>query len=154
VLDVTRRPARLLRPGLVTPGEIESLIGPIMRPAGTSETTTAALPSPGMLTRHYAPRTPLEIIEGPAQPRLEELASQGIRVVWLVTASQFRQPSHSWTGGTFDMPDDPGEYAFLLYEVLHALDAASVDRIVVTLPPDTEEWLAVRDRLRRAAAPA
>jgi Putative GTP-binding controlling metal-binding len=27
-----------------------------------------------------------------------------------------------------------------------------VERIVVAMPPDTEEWLAVRDRLRRAAA--
>jgi L-threonylcarbamoyladenylate synthase len=50
------------------------------------------------------------------------------------------------------MPREPTPYAAQLYAVLHALDDAGVERIVVALPPDTEAWLAVRDRLRRAAA--
>ena len=50
------------------------------------------------------------------------------------------------------LPSDPLGYAAQLYAVLHELDAAALDCIVVTLPPDTEEWMAVRDRLRRAAA--
>jgi len=37
--------------------------------------------------------------------------------------------------------------------VLHNLDREQLDRIVVDLPPDTTEWLAVQDRLRRAAGP-
>ena len=51
------------------------------------------------------------------------------------------------------MPADPAGYAAQLYAALHALDDAGVDRIVVDLPPDGDEWLAVRDRLRRAANP-
>ena len=49
------------------------------------------------------------------------------------------------------MSTDAAGYAAHLYAALHAVDEAGVDRIVVDLPPDTEEWLAVRDRLRRAA---
>jgi len=49
------------------------------------------------------------------------------------------------------MPADPAGYAARLYTTLHALDEAGVDRIVVDLPPDAEEWLAVRDRVGRAA---
>ena len=49
------------------------------------------------------------------------------------------------------LPSDAAGYAAQLYAVLHELDAADLDRIVVTLPPDTDEWLAVRDRLHRAA---
>ena len=49
------------------------------------------------------------------------------------------------------MPADPAGYAAQLYAALYALDDAGLDRIVVDLPPDAEEWLAVRDRLRRAA---
>jgi L-threonylcarbamoyladenylate synthase len=49
------------------------------------------------------------------------------------------------------MPANPGTYAARLYAVLHALDDAGVERILAELPPDTEEWLAVRDRLRRAS---
>ncbi|HEY7424074.1 MAG TPA: Sua5 family C-terminal domain-containing protein [Gemmataceae bacterium] len=49
------------------------------------------------------------------------------------------------------LPADTAGYAAQLYAVLHELDAAELDRIVVALPPDTDDWLAVRDRLRRAA---
>ena len=49
------------------------------------------------------------------------------------------------------LPSDPAGYAALLYAVLHELDTAGLDRILVTLPPDTDDWMAVRDRLRRAA---
>ena len=47
---------------------------------------------------------------------------------------------------------DPARYAARLYRELHAFDEADIDRIIVTLPPDTPEWAAVRDRLTRAAA--
>jgi L-threonylcarbamoyladenylate synthase len=49
------------------------------------------------------------------------------------------------------MPRKAKYYASLLYGILHSLDADEVDIIVVNEPPDTEEWLAVRDRLRRAS---
>jgi L-threonylcarbamoyladenylate synthase len=38
-----------------------------------------------------------------------------------------------------------------LYAALHQLDAANLDRIVVEMPPDGNEWIAVHDRLWRAA---
>jgi len=39
-----------------------------------------------------------------------------------------------------------------LYARLHALDDEAYDAIVVTLPPDAPDWVAVRDRLLRAAS--
>ena len=50
------------------------------------------------------------------------------------------------------LPADPAGYAAGLYAVLHDLDALGLDRIVVALPPDTVEWQAIRDRLRRASS--
>jgi len=49
------------------------------------------------------------------------------------------------------LPADPAGYAARLYATLHALDDLDLDMIVLTLPPDTEDWLAVRDRLRPAS---
>ncbi len=49
------------------------------------------------------------------------------------------------------MPEDADGYAARLYAVLHELDGQALDRIVVDLPPRTDAWLAVHDRLRRAA---
>jgi L-threonylcarbamoyladenylate synthase len=50
------------------------------------------------------------------------------------------------------MPPEPREYAARLYAVLHDLDSRGFNILVVDLPPNLPEWLAVRDRLRRAAA--
>src|SRR5581483_10612849 len=59
VLDLTGDPPRLLRPGLVSPAELEAVIGPIRTAEPAPTGGDRPLPSPGMLSRHYAPRTPL-----------------------------------------------------------------------------------------------
>jgi L-threonylcarbamoyladenylate synthase len=46
---------------------------------------------------------------------------------------------------------DPAGYAHDLYAHLRALDALGVDLIVVEALPEEAAWLAVRDRLSRAA---
>jgi L-threonylcarbamoyladenylate synthase len=146
VLDVTTSPPRLLRPGLIGPAELEAVIGPVGR-SGLAK-SDAALPSPGMMPRHYAPRTPLECTTD-GRGRVEELLRAGARVGWLALASL---PDGAPPGLMVrPMPAEPSAYAAQLYATLHALDDAGVDRIVVDAPPEGEEWLAVRDRLRRAA---
>ena len=52
------------------------------------------------------------------------------------------------------MPREPQAYAQKLYAALRELDTAGCERILVEAPPDAPEWDAVRDRLRRACAPA
>ena len=143
VVDVTIRPARLLRPGLIDPREIERILGPITR---TIATSSAPLPSPGMLSRHYAPRTPLECVEGDATDRLAELLTAGLRVALVTHRPNFKGVR------VVTMPADPAGYAARLYEALHLLDAEGFDRLIVELPPDEDAWLAVRDRLCRASS--
>ena len=102
-----------------------------------------------MLPRHYAPRTPLECTAD-GRARVEELLRDGGRVGWLTLSPT---PAEPVPAGLVvrPLPADPAGYAARLYAALHALDDAGVDRIVVDRPPDGDEWLAVRDRLRRAA---
>ncbi|MGH7169573.1 MAG: L-threonylcarbamoyladenylate synthase [Gemmataceae bacterium] len=154
VLDVTTMPPRLLRPGLIGVAELEAVIGPL---APARSLTVAArdgpqpLPSPGMMPRHYAPRTPMECIEaGKESQRLALLLGENRRVGWVA----FADPDRVIPSGVLlrVLPCDPAGYAAQMYAVLHELDAAGLDRILVTLPPDRDEWLAVRDRLRRAAS--
>jgi L-threonylcarbamoyladenylate synthase len=149
VLDLTATPPRLLRPGLVGPADIEAVVGTITRPAAAAG-STRPLPSPGMLARHYAPLASLECVPDDGQARAEVLCRSGLRIGWLTFAGPAEPEGAGLT--KIIMPRDPAAYAAQLYAVLHGLDAAGVDRIVVALPPDTEEWLAVRDRLRRASA--
>ncbi|MBY0528531.1 MAG: threonylcarbamoyl-AMP synthase [Gemmataceae bacterium] len=150
VLDLTTTPARLLRPGLITAAEIEAVIGPVARRGGQASAESETLRSPGLLARHYAPRTVLECVEEGSN-RAVELCRLGLRVGWLA----FGKTQTLQHEGLFVvlMERDPARYAADLYAQLHALDEAGVDRIVVTLPPDSEAWTAVRDRLRRASSP-
>lgn len=148
VLDVTTTPARLLRPGLVLPHQIEQVIGPI--DVALDKRSVGAARSPGMLDRHYAPAIPLDCLED-SRARLTELCAAGLRVGWLTIGPVPDERS----GGMFvlELPTDAADYASQLYAALHTLEALGLDRIVVELPPDEEVWSAVRDRLCRAAAP-
>jgi L-threonylcarbamoyladenylate synthase len=165
VLDLTCMPPRLLRPGLVSVPDLEAIVGPITQ-TRVPATASALLPSPGMMNRHYAPRTPLECVEGDASERVRTLINSGERVGWVVygrwmiwanllaTAPEFARPNTFYSA---ELPCDPAECAATLYDLLHHLDedlagVVKLTRIVVELPPDTPEWLAVRDRLRRASA--
>jgi L-threonylcarbamoyladenylate synthase len=146
VLDLTTHPPRVLRPGLIGPAELEALVGPVVRPIPAEASGTEALPSPGLLARHYAPRTPLECVED-GRARAEALCAAGVRVGWLACGEAPSLPGAL----VVSLPATPADYAAGLYAALHQLDDASLERIVVTLPPEGEEWLGVRDRLRRAS---
>jgi len=148
VLDLSGPSPRILRPGLVSSKEIEAIIGPLAR--SHADNTETPLKSPGLLARHYAPRTPLECVVEDSDAYVRRLLAMGLRLGWLTY-----RPSAIVEVGlqTVVMSDNPPEYAAKLYAALHELDEARLDRIIVTLPPETEEWFAVLDRLKRAAAP-
>ena len=149
VIDLTRSPARLLRPGLVTRGEIEAVIGPIEANVPQDQSLDAGpARSPGMLERHYAPSMPLECHSG-SRSRVEALARQDMRIGWLT----FLGGGDAGPAGVrvVELPTDPIGYAAGLYAALHALDIDRVDRIIVELPPEGDAWQAVHDRLARAS---
>ena len=125
-------PAALLRPGMVTLPEIESVIGRVQTGVAPG---AGAHESPGMHERHYRPSTPL----------LLALPARG-RGAYLYLTS----PAASTKN--IAMPADPEGYAAKLYGCLHDLDAEALDWIAVELPPDEPAWAGVRDRILRAAA--
>lgn len=144
VLDVRSSPPVLLRPGLITIKMIEKIIGPVKQNS-EPHLHGKAFPSPGMLARHYAPKTPVICLENPAIEMIENFKKDGLKAKLL----DFRK-----TEGALNLPDDPEGYASGLYAALHQLDEAGLDRIVIAMPPDMPEWLAIRDRLKRAATAA
>lgn len=138
VLHLAYDPPALLRPGLISPAEIEAVIGRISR----HRPMDGPLPSPGLLEKHYAPRAKLEI---GARERVIEILAQGERVAYV----GFDGPVPGAVNVM--LPNDPAAYASRLYATLHDLDSQGISRIVVAKLPETEAWLGVRDRLNRAA---
>jgi L-threonylcarbamoyladenylate synthase len=150
VVDLTSSPPRVLRPGPILPSELSAVLGHVTAPPITLDHTSGPLPSPGTSIRHYAPRAGLECYgdERQASARIAELVAAGHSVHWLC------QGNATGPAGVtlIRMPGDAPAYAARLYGALHDADRSGAGYIVVDLPPHEEQWLAVRDRLRRAAA--
>lgn len=163
VVDCTTEPPRILRPGPISRAELEAVLaGPVIDPQAVPvDAGAAAEPgpgptrSPGLLARHYAPKTPLELsAASAAAARVAALVQAGKRVAWLTAATadpQVRALAASREILIVPMPADPVAFAASLYATLHAVDRRSLDMIIVDMPPGTEPWRAVTDRLRRAA---
>lgn len=149
VIDLSGPLPRLLRPGPIPPSEIEAIVGHLLRLLPQDE--SAVLPSPGMLARHYAPRTPVRCCKSKTEvvERDIELTRNGRKTVVLWFGCKH---ADSDVALGVAMPDNPDRYAEDLYWVLHEMDRYGADQILVELPPDTDEWLAVRDRLKRASS--
>jgi L-threonylcarbamoyladenylate synthase len=138
VLSLAEPRPTLLRPGGISRTELEAIIGPV---ASAQEAQAGAHPSPGMHPRHYSPRTPLLLVKDGKLPD----QGQGIYL------QHQHLPSREFVQ-TIQMPEAAADYAAALYEVLHQADAGNHNWIAVDLPPNTPEWEAVHDRLRRAAS--
>ncbi len=136
----------ILRPGAITAGQIEALLEVKIEELSGVETPRA----PGMLKMHYAPRTPLRLVQ--AAQWEQELARQVVQGKRSAVLSTTRE-SGAVPKATahFLMPADPGGYAQRLYAALREADHAGCDVILVPEPPPGEDWLAIRDRLTRAA---
>lgn len=128
VVAVTEDGWEVLRPGMAFLGQALA--------RQTAE--GAAHRSPGQHQKHYSPRTRILLV------RQGHLPAEGRGAyLWL-----FHQAAAS---SAIHMPEDPGAYAASLYGRLHELDRLGLDWIAVELPPETNEWAAIRDRLTRAA---
>ncbi|MCC6728677.1 MAG: threonylcarbamoyl-AMP synthase [Chthonomonadales bacterium] len=149
VIDLTTVPPRILRPGPILARDLGEEVGAVEGPPAFAARRGAPLKGPGMLRRHYAPRTRLDCAPtGEAAAHAAEQAARGLRVALLTIGAS---PAIGDVRRV-QMPSDAVRYAARLYDVLHALDEEGLDRIVAELPPDEDAWAAVRDRLARASS--
>lgn len=152
VLDLTTGVPTLLRPGALGLRVLRDAAGAIALP--DAETADgAARPSPGMSRRHCAPRARVLLCKDIHDVDRAELADPIGALAYEGSAgSEGASGTAVEAGRTEILSADPREYAADLYAALHRLDDAGVATILVQEPPQTEDWLAVRDRLGRAAA--
>jgi L-threonylcarbamoyladenylate synthase len=147
IVDVSGERPTLLRPGGIAVADIEGLLGVELAAA-----STASPRAPGSLAKHYAPQTPLMIVEADLIVELAStMARQGHSVVVLArSALRPLLENVKWIAA----PADAAGYAHDLYANLRAMDAAGCSAILVEQPPLEPQWAAVHDRLTRAAAGA
>nr|WP_305910305.1 L-threonylcarbamoyladenylate synthase [Methylomarinum sp. Ch1-1]MDP4522810.1 L-threonylcarbamoyladenylate synthase [Methylomarinum sp. Ch1-1] len=144
IIDLSGTQPALLRPGHITPRQLEAVLHTPVKVPQQSKTR-----APGMLEIHYAPTTTARLC--PAErlaAEIEQLAQN--KRLGLLTLHP--RAENSETIFARMMPTDADDYAHALYASLRELDGMKLDLILIEQPPDDEGWLAVNDRLRKATA--
>ncbi|MGE3294908.1 MAG: L-threonylcarbamoyladenylate synthase [Geminicoccaceae bacterium] len=136
VLDLSGPRPVLLRPGGQDRTVLEGLLGPLADAADPDRPR-----SPGQLASHYAPRLPVRLDATEVTPD-EALLAFGPDA-----------PSGGVARRNLSEAGDPAEAARNLFAMLRELDASGAKAIAVMPVPAEGLGEAVRDRLRRAAAP-
>ena len=144
ILDLSRLDSHgpvLLRPGHISAQQIADVIGMLPRQPDQSAPRAS-----GTLESHYAPKAPVALLPtGDIEKNLAQLALRGRRAALIhYSAFALSQPNVS-------LPAEPVGYAYGVYAALRAMDQQGVELILVEAPPQTDSWLGVNDRLRRAA---
>ena len=167
IVDCTRTPPVLLRPGGVTREQLLAHV-PDLAVESRQGSDGDAQPAPGQLLRHYAPDAPLTLFLGePAavQRRLADEArtrtARGERVGILAPEEDVLALAPVLTaqaaGGrvllhAYGRRSAPDAAAHRLFDVLRRLDAEAPDAILAADIGAEALGAAVLDRLRRAAA--
>ena len=141
IVSFSENKPRLLRPGGVSLEEIETIIGKVEISSIRDKPS-----APGMLSRHYAPRTPIVL-----DWREESLDSYKGRRIGLLA---FREPDKSLNFNHIEVLSKKGdlrEAAASLFAAIRRLDALSLDLILAETVPEIGLGRAIMDRLRRAS---
>jgi L-threonylcarbamoyladenylate synthase len=133
----------LLRPGKITLAELERIVGRV-------DAAGAAVPRvPGSLRSHYAPTTPIELVE---VGTVERRCAEGSAAERMAVLARRPRPDRIRVLAWRAVPADPDGFGHELYAALRSLDASGAARILVERVPSGEAWAAIRDRLERAAS--
>lgn len=144
IVDPSGSKPRILRPGMISQARIEAVIGAVEVGVGRDSPRAS-----GTLDAHYAPRTPLLLLPRMA---LERETGEQRAFSKRIAVLALQQLPADCEG--IVLPNHPDAYAHGLYAALHGLDARGDNLLLVEGPPETSDWLAVHDRLRRSAAGA
>ena len=150
VLDISGSPPRLLRPGMIHEQALLAVTGELA--VGARE-GSEILRSPGRLRKHYSPKARLVVWSWRDEAELKTRSAEcGVRSSRVHVVAHTRIPSGEGLGRVSVIPHDATAFARAIYAELHQCDEAGAELIVVEALPETPEWRAIADRLRRAAA--
>lgn len=144
VLDLSGEQPRLLRPGGLPLEAIEAVIGPVETSQCEHALSTVAMPAPGMLSKHYAPRTRLIVSDDPVN--VPARGRVGVLTFELLEVSH-RFESVEVLSETGDLREAAAKF----FAALRRLDEQRLDLIIATPFPNHDLGRALNDRLRRAA---
>jgi L-threonylcarbamoyladenylate synthase len=127
---------QLLRLGMISEADIERVAGK------AAMQCSLPIKAPGQHHLHYSPRTPMRLFTS----RDELLKNANARSAALLLGSG-AVPNCTY----FSLNNNAADVAQQLYYTLHKMDALGAEILLIEAPPAAPEWLAILDRLTRAA---
>ncbi len=151
ILDLSQaeKTPRILRLGNISPEHIADVLGkypecPTQNNAQNTHQNTPRVS--GNLDAHYAPKTRLLML---TPEKITQISPEQLtQCAWLIFSEHLLKVTPK--NVQIHMPKTPEAYAHKLYAALRAADALNQQQIIVEAIPDTAEWAAINDRLRRA----
>lgn len=132
----------LYRLGSISIEEIEAVIGPIQ----IKNKQESAPNAPGMLSRHYAPKTKTILVDN-AELELKKYPNEK---VGLLVFQNTPSNSNEIVVEVLSKKGDLKEATANLYAAMHRLDKQKLDLIIAEKFPDIELGTSINDRLERA----
>jgi L-threonylcarbamoyladenylate synthase len=149
VIDMTTLPPQILRPGMITVEEIESIIGKVI----VSDMYLGAPKSPGLKYRHYAPKAEMIIVEGHIKDvriKIKKMIEKAVKDNKKVGVITFKKNTKYEGCIVRFAGSDPNIAARRLFSIIRDLDGR-VDLIISESFSGGASAMAISDRLKRAA---
>ncbi|MFH1234638.1 MAG: L-threonylcarbamoyladenylate synthase [Candidatus Diapherotrites archaeon] len=157
VIDLTSKPAVLLRPGGITREEIEEVLGLIkLHPSlkGKLLSLKGKVKSPGMKYRHYAPKARVILVEGEPEKvraKISELAlkfkreKKKVGILYCSKKAFYPADSLKFAGASHKA------VARDLFKNFRAFDRENIQIIIAEAVSEKGIGLAIMNRMKRAA---
>ncbi len=141
----------VLRPGPITEDDLKKF-GKVVFAKRNDAVESTAPEAPGMLAKHYAPRTPLRLLENPRDFSPEP----GKRYALLSYRGEEKDGFlnlHDWAEVAVMSPGSGrvNEAGIRLFHLIGQLDKGGFDEIIAEPVPDRGVGKAILDKLRRAS---
>ncbi len=135
IVDLSQTPARILRPGQISFTQLQPFLEDLQIGAQANSPRVS-----GDMAAHYAPRTALRWL---SREQMLAVAGQQKTVVLCLD-----NVPNGLSG--LALPNNADAYAQNLYASLRLLDQQNAELILLEHIPQSDDWLAITDRLKRA----
>jgi len=133
----------IYRLGTITETDLEKIVGEVSIYIGQDDKPIA----PGMLLKHYSPKTKTVLLENDVNLQLNNLA---IKKIGALVFNKKIDDERIVEQEILSEASNLEEAAKNLYAALHRLDKSNVDIILIALLPNEGIGKSINDRLRRA----
>lgn len=163
IVDLSSSAPRILRPGMISADDLEPFLQQTQRfsehlhHSRLAADEDGGIRVPGALKSHYSPHTPLKLVNSEELPAvlkrmLERNQKPAVLAFQAQNTANSKVLERMHSGVPWIIADhDPLQYARHLYTNLRKLDTFSCDWIIVEQVPETDRWIGIRDRLKRAS---